>query len=177
MTTSHHPGPGANHLAALADDGKQQHSSTPTAAKSFTSTGVVYKTSHAAGSIPIHGPLKPGLIVPTGRVPRCRHKCWLCFLLRSRYHHLVRSGSHPKTVLASNVKSSPPRHTGHGISCSFHLCARQTWRRRKHGFVRRTINRLAAASHALVGNSVVCNTSGRAMTSGGSQTSSRPVPT
>jgi hypothetical protein len=60
---------------------------------------------------------------------------------------------------------------------SFVLCVRQVWRRRKHGLVRRVVSRIAVAAHSFVENSVVCNTSGRAMTSGGSHTSSLTVPT
>jgi hypothetical protein len=55
--------------------------------------------------------------------------------------------------------------------------AREFWHRRKHGYVRRAILRMRHSSHSLVGNSVVANTSGRSMTSGGARKSSVPIPT
>jgi hypothetical protein len=54
---------------------------------------------------------------------------------------------------------------------------RQIWRRRKHGLVRRVVARIAVAAHSFVGNSIICNTSGRTMTSGGAQTASLLDPT
>jgi hypothetical protein len=63
------------------------------------------------------------------------------------------------------------------VCWNFVFRVRQVWRYRKHGLVRRVVARIAVAAHSFVENSVVCNTSGRSMTSGGSHTSSLTSPT
>jgi hypothetical protein len=72
------------------------------------------------------------------------------------------------------------RHTDQSnvtTTWSFTLCVRQLWRRRKHGLVRRVVARITVAAHSFVSNSIICNTSGRAMTSGGAHTSALLIPT
>jgi len=54
---------------------------------------------------------------------------------------------------------------------------RTLWCRRKHRYVRRAIRRLSSSLHTVLGNSIVANTSGRTMTSGGSHNSSIASPT
>ena len=63
------------------------------------------------------------------------------------------------------------------LSCGFCLLSRESWRRRKHGYVTRAVMRLRSSAHALVGGSVVSNTSGRALSPGGARASCVPFPT
>jgi len=63
------------------------------------------------------------------------------------------------------------------LRCVSYPLARESWHRRKHGYVRRAIRRLLNSFHALVGKSVVANTSGRAMISGVAGKSSISIPT
>ncbi len=55
--------------------------------------------------------------------------------------------------------------------------ARSSWHKRKHGYVRRAIRRLQNSAYALLGSSIVSNTSGRALSSGSALKSSVSLPT
>jgi hypothetical protein len=69
------------------------------------------------------------------------------------------------------------RHQALELGNSFYALARELWHRRKHGYVRRFIWRLHDSFQALVGNSVVATTCGRAMTSGVAGLSAVAIPT
>ena len=54
------------------------------------------------------------------------------------------------------------------IDSRFRLLERRFWRKRKHGYVRRDVPSLYGYAYALLGSSIVANTSGRALSSGSS---------
>lgn len=79
-----------------------------------------------------------------------------CFFILERYHRAVMlcpTDSHFRTL------------------------ARTSWRKRKHGYVRRAVRRLQNSAYALLGSSIVANTSGRALSSGNALKSSVSLPT
>ena len=57
------------------------------------------------------------------------------------------------------------------------LLERASWRKRKHGYVRRAVRRLQKSAYALLGSSMVSNTSGRALSSGSARQASVSLPT
>jgi len=59
----------------------------------------------------------------------------------------------------------------------FRLLERAAWRKRKHGYVRRAVRRLQNSAYALLGSSMVSNTSGRALSSGSARQASVSLPT
>lgn len=59
----------------------------------------------------------------------------------------------------------------------FRVLARASWRKRKHGYVRRAVRRLQKSAYALLGSSMVSNTSGRALSSGSAPQASVSLPT
>ena len=59
----------------------------------------------------------------------------------------------------------------------FRLLERASWRKRKHGYVRRAVRRLQKSAYALLGSSMVSNTSGRALSSGSARQASVSLPT
>ena len=59
----------------------------------------------------------------------------------------------------------------------FRSLERASWRKRKHGYVRRAILRLQNCAYALLGSSMVSNTGGRALSSGSAHQSSVSLPT
>jgi hypothetical protein len=63
------------------------------------------------------------------------------------------------------------------LSRGFCILARSAWHKRKHGYVRRTVRRLQNSRYALLGSSIVSNTSGRALSSGSALKSSVSLPT
>jgi len=63
------------------------------------------------------------------------------------------------------------------IDSHFRLLERASWRKRKHGYVRRAVRRLQNSAYALLGSSMVSNTSGRALSSGSACQASVSLPT
>jgi hypothetical protein len=59
----------------------------------------------------------------------------------------------------------------------FCFLERASWRKRKHGYVRRTARRLQICAYALLGSSMVSNTSGRALGSSSASQASVSLPT
>ena len=59
----------------------------------------------------------------------------------------------------------------------FSLLERASWRKRKHGYVRRAVRRLQKSAYALLGSSMVSNTSGRVLSSGSACQASVSLPT
>jgi len=59
----------------------------------------------------------------------------------------------------------------------FCLLERAFRRKRKHGYVRRAVRRLQKSAYALLGSSMVSNTSGRALSSGSAPQASVSLPT
>jgi len=60
---------------------------------------------------------------------------------------------------------------------AFRFLARESWHRRKHGFVRRTVRRTRGAAYALLGSAIVSNTSGRVLSPGSARKSTVSLPT
>jgi hypothetical protein len=69
------------------------------------------------------------------------------------------------------------RNAESAASSGFYTLARSSWHKRKHGYVRRAVRRLQNCAYALLGSSIVSNTSGRALSSGSALKSSVSLPT
>jgi hypothetical protein len=69
------------------------------------------------------------------------------------------------------------RYAESAVLCGFSMLARSSWHKRKHGYVRRAVRRLQNSAYALLGSSIVSNTGGRVLSSGGALKSSVSLPT